>query len=47
MSLALKMSLTYKRACLIVFANKLATLLKAVKGLSSSFIIGLSPEANT
>ena len=46
MSLALETSLTYKRACLAISANKLATLLEAITGLSSSFIIGLLPKAD-
>jgi hypothetical protein len=44
--LAPKTPLTYKSAYPTIFANKLATLLKAVIGLSSSFIIGLLPEAD-
>jgi hypothetical protein len=44
--LPLETSLTHKSACPAVSANKLATPLEAVIGLSSSFIIGLSPEAD-
>jgi len=46
MLLAPETSLTYKRDYLAIFANKLATLLKAVIGLFSSFIVSLSLEAN-
>jgi hypothetical protein len=46
MSLALETPLTYKSACPAISANELATLLKAVIGPSSSFIIGLSPKAD-
>ena len=46
-SLAPKASLTYERACLTISTDELATLLEAVIGLSSSFILGSSPEADT
>ena len=46
MSLALEISLTHERAYPIISTNELATPLKAVIRLSSSFIIGSSPEVD-
>ncbi len=43
----LEISLTHESTYLTIFANELATPLEAIIGLSSSFIIGLLPKANT
>jgi hypothetical protein len=45
-SLAPEISPTHESACSAISANELATLSEAVTGPSSSFIAGLSPEAD-